>query len=300
MTVLVVGATGELGGRVAGLLRDRAETVRCLVRPGKDGSALEQTGAEVVHGDLLEPGSLDPACAGADVVVCTATAIARLLAGAGGGTISAVDGDGVGSLVASAERSGVKRFVYLSYCGVDAGLGFPLERAKAENEQRLRASRMREVIVRPDAFQELHLGPIAQFDVAGGRVAIFGRGETKRRYVAIDDVAALVASLASETEPPALVEVGGPDALTKNEAATLAERLTGRPLKIRRMPRPAVRLGARVLARPKPALASVFGLGLMMDLHESRCDDAPLRERGIQPGTVEAHFRRLATPIAEA
>jgi len=39
--VLVVGATGSLGGRVVGELLTRGRNVRALVRPTTDASALE-------------------------------------------------------------------------------------------------------------------------------------------------------------------------------------------------------------------------------------------------------------------
>ena len=292
MTILVVGATGELGGAVVRRLRERGEAVRALVRPQSDPAQLEALGVEVVRGDLLDRASLQTACRDVDTVVCTATAIARLLAGGGGPSLPEVDDRGVGNLVDAADAASVERFVYVSYFGVDAGLGFPLERAKAANEDRLRRARLREVIVRPDAFQEVHLAPLGRFDVAGGRVEIIGRGDSKRRWVARDDVAELVTALAFEDDPPRLVEVGGPDALSKNETADLAERLGGRELKRRRMPRPAARLLSRLVARRKPEVATVLGLGLMMDLHESRCDDASLRERGIDPRPVAAHFQR--------
>jgi uncharacterized protein YbjT (DUF2867 family) len=203
-----------------------------------------------------------------------------------------VDDRGVGNLVAAAETAGVGRFVYVSYLGVDAGLGFPLERAKAANEERLRRSRLQEVIVRPDAFQDVHLAPLGRFDVVGGKVEILGRGDSKRRWVACDDIAALVTALALEEDPPRLVEVGGPDALSKNEAADLAQTIGGCDVKRRHMPRVAVRVGSRLMARKKPELATVFGLGLLMDLHETQVDDAPLRQRGIEPQPVAAHLGR--------
>jgi uncharacterized protein YbjT (DUF2867 family) len=258
-------------------------------------SALEAIGAGVATGDLLDRASLDRACEGIRTVVCTATAIARLLGGAGGPSLREVDDKGVGNLVAAAEHAGVERFVYISYTGVGLGLGFPLERAKTANEERLQRSSLRAVIVRPDAFQEVHLAPLGQFDIAAGKVGILGRGDTRRRWVATDDVAALVAAVALEPDPPEVIEVGGPDAVSRNEAVELVEGITGRKLKVRRMPRPLVRLAMRLLARGKPALASVFGLGLMMDLEESRCDETALSQRRIEPKSARDYLREEAS-----
>lgn len=290
MRLLVVGATGALGTRVVRLLRERDLQVRCLVRPSSDASALDELGVEIVRGDLLDPESLRGACAHIDGVISTATMISRLLAGARGPSLAAADDRGVGDLIVAAEQAGVQRFLYVSYAGVDAGLGFPLERAKRANEERLCRSALREVIVRPDGFQDVQLTPTARFDVARGSVSVIGKGDNRRRFVSRDDVAALLVALALDPDPPALVEVGGPDALSANETAILAERLIGRTLKRQRMPRPVARLAIRVLSRPKPALASIFGIGLLIDTQTATWDEQPLLRYGIRPRSIQQHL----------
>jgi uncharacterized protein YbjT (DUF2867 family) len=293
--ILVVGGTGDLGGRVVRSLRARDSEVRCLVRPGTDDARVRRLGAEVVRGDLTDPGSLAMACAHAHTVVATATAIGRRLAGAGKPSIRDVDGDGMASLVAAAEAAGVERFVYVSYAGVDAGLGMPLERAKLATERRLAGSDLdRVVVVRPDAFQEVHLAPLGRFDMAKGKVSVFGAGDGKQRYVGTDDVAALLAAVAIEPDPPAQVTFGGPEAITRNEAIALAEELTGRPIKVQRMPAVLARVGMRLLDRPNDALASVFGTGLLQDRGSGDWDDEPLRQRGITPKPATDFLREQA------
>ena len=93
--ILVVGGTGDLGSRIVHHVVDDGQAVRCLVRPGSNGAALSAAGAEVVAGDLTDPGSLRAACEGADVVVASATAIGRRLAGAKGPSIREVDEVGI-------------------------------------------------------------------------------------------------------------------------------------------------------------------------------------------------------------
>ena len=56
--ILVVGSTGDLGGRVVRRLRDRGDDVRCLVRPQSDDTAVTAIGAQTVRGDLTDPASL--------------------------------------------------------------------------------------------------------------------------------------------------------------------------------------------------------------------------------------------------
>src|SRR6476620_12174308 len=114
--VLVVGGSGDLGSRIVRRLRDGGAEVRCLVRPGTDEATLRGWGADVVRGDLTDPASLRAACEGVETVVATATAIARVLAGARHPDLHEVDEVGMASLVAAA-GAGVARFVYLSYAG---------------------------------------------------------------------------------------------------------------------------------------------------------------------------------------
>ena len=294
---LVVGATGELGGRIVRLLRADGHDVRCLVRPGTGDAALREVGATVVRGDLTDPPSLRVACEGVARVISTAAAIARILAGARTPTIRETDEIGMLALVDSAESMGVQRFVYVSFPAEDA-IRAPMDRAKLAVEKRLGTSSMRTVIVRSDAFQEIHLAPIGRFDMAAGKVSVIGRGDTPRRWIATDDVAALMAAVALEPEPPAMLTVGGPEPMTKNEAIALANQLTHRQMRVQRMPRPVARLAVRVLARRRDALATAFGAGLHQDTVEATWDDAPLRERGITPRSAGDFLREQARQLA--
>lgn len=282
--ILVCGATGELGGRVAQRLAGKVP-VRALVRPATDASELEAAGIEVVRGDLMDAPSLAPALAGVETVVTTANAIGRILDGARDVTIAGVDGTGNQNLIRAARDAGVTRFLFVSAAGLGpdlAGMG-PLTRAKWAAEQELAATTMQRVIVRPDMFQEVWLAPMTGIDPASGKALIYGRGETPHRYVAIDDVADLVVHLALADDPPEVVEFGGPQALTRMEVVSRFEQATGAPLKVRHVPRAALSVGHRVLSRPKPEIASLMGMALYSDTHPATWDDAPLREAGIAP-----------------
>jgi uncharacterized protein YbjT (DUF2867 family) len=293
--ILVVGGTGDLGGRVVRQLLARGLPVRCLVRPATSAEALDAAGVDVVRGDLVDPASLPAAVEGISTVVATATAIGRRLAGARRPTMRDVDEVGMSALVDAADRAGVARFVYVSYARRGDGLGTPLERAKHAVEARLGATSMRVVLVRPDAFQEIHLAAIGRFDVVRRKVAVVGKGDTKRRWVATEDVAALVAALVVEEDPPGVVEAGGPEALTRNEAIAVAERATGDRITVRRAPLGAARLLVRLLGDRQDALASVFGTGVMMDTTPADWDDGALRSRGIAARSATAWIESLAS-----
>jgi uncharacterized protein YbjT (DUF2867 family) len=114
--VLVVGATGALGGRVVGELASRGRSVRALVREGSDASPLSEQGVEVVRGDLVDPASLEPALDGVDALVTTAAGYVRRRKG---DSLAAVDDRGNRNLVDAARNAGLGRFVFTSILTCD-------------------------------------------------------------------------------------------------------------------------------------------------------------------------------------
>ena len=103
-SVLVVGATGDLGGRVVRELLARGKRVRAFVRPGSDAAKLETQGVEIVRGDMLDPASLDPAMLGMDAVVTSAIGYSHRKKGDSLKT----DFEGNRNLVDAAKRAGAR------------------------------------------------------------------------------------------------------------------------------------------------------------------------------------------------
>ena len=111
--ILLVGGTGQLGGRIARELLARGLPVRALCRSGSGFGALRRMGAEIVIGDLKDPSTLAPACDGVETVVTTANTAHR----GGEDTVESVDLNGTRSLIDAAARAGVRHFVYTSVYG---------------------------------------------------------------------------------------------------------------------------------------------------------------------------------------
>lgn len=80
-TIVVAGATGNLGGRVARVLVERGARVKALVRHASDPDKideLEKLGAAVSAVDWSRVSDLSAACAGASCVVSALDSSLRL------------------------------------------------------------------------------------------------------------------------------------------------------------------------------------------------------------------------------
>jgi uncharacterized protein YbjT (DUF2867 family) len=291
--ILLCGGTGMLGTRVAHRLAKEGREFRVLVRETSDTSDIQALGAELVVGDLRDPGSLAEAVRGVDTIISTANSMTRVLAGEKSLTIADVDVTGHENLIAAAESAGAERFVFLSIQGSILESESPFSKAKRATENRLIASSLREVIVRPDMFQEVWLTPMVGFNWPERKFTIFGKGDSAHRYVAVDDVAAGVVGWALADDPPRTVEFGGSEGLTRNQAVDLFEHALGNPVQRRHVPRFALAAGATFLRRIKPNLASVMGQSLFADRRPSQADDSPLKALDVDPTPASAFIRRV-------
>ncbi|WP_096329255.1 NAD-dependent epimerase/dehydratase family protein [Nannocystis exedens] len=110
MKILVTGATGKVGSRLARRLADRGHHVRALVRDPSRAEALRARDVEVVRGDLLDGASLEAAVRGVDAVVHCAA----FFRGATPEQAHAVNDVGTQHLASAARAASVQRFVFTS------------------------------------------------------------------------------------------------------------------------------------------------------------------------------------------
>jgi UDP-glucose 4-epimerase len=110
MKILVTGATGKVGSRLAKRLAQRGDQVRALVRDEARAADLREAGIELAVGDLLEVDSLAAAVRGVDAVVHCAA----FFRGATPEQAQAVNDLGTQNLANAARAASVKRFVFTS------------------------------------------------------------------------------------------------------------------------------------------------------------------------------------------
>ena len=290
--VLVCGATGNVGSAAARVLARRAVPTRALVRRNTDASALTEIGIDVARGDLRDRASVEAALEGVTTVICAVTALSRHMSGERRLRIRDVDRAGVSLLIDSADAAGIERFVLVS-----AGRRYRTARcavieAMTEVESRLARARMRSVIVRPEPYAELWFSRSVGFEPMHGRVRIFGHGRNRIRFTSTDDVGAAVAALAVAGDPPAEVELGGPEALSIAEAVDIAESVVG-PIRRQRVPRGALWLGSRTMRWMRPEFASAMAFGLALDTSTSDVGPEGFTELGIDPRSATESLRRM-------
>lgn len=236
MATLVVGATGSVGQAITFKLRQQKNEVRALVRGGlanPKAKELQASGVAIAEGDLARPDTLEPACAGIDTVVCTATS----MPGGANDGLRRVDLEGTLALMEAAERAGVRRFVYTSYSG-NLRVESPLETAKRSCEDRLLKGQMQAVILRPSYFMEMWLSPALGFDPEKGTTRIYGNGRGKVSYISALDVAEFAAAAAVNAidKKQTVLEMGGPEPISQVEAVGIFEQALKKKIALEHVP----------------------------------------------------------------
>jgi UDP-glucose 4-epimerase len=110
MRILVTGATGKVGSRLARRLAQRGDPVRALVRDPARAADLHQAGIELAEGDVLDVDSLAAAVRGVDAVVHCAA----FFRGATPEQAHAVNDLGTRHLASAARAASVRRFIFTS------------------------------------------------------------------------------------------------------------------------------------------------------------------------------------------
>lgn len=294
--ILIVGATGSLGGAIAQALLARGEAVRILVRqdvPGVTGGqahSLVAAGAEPVRGDIKDRGSLDHACAGVHTVITTANSALR----GGDDNTQTVDIDGNRNLIDAATQAHVGHFIFISANGADPGSPVPLFAAKGKTEQYLQASGLPYTILAPEAFMEVWMGMMVGGPALANRpVTVVGSGERRHSFISARDVAQFtVASVGNEKALNRRLVLGGPQAMSFREAAQVYSRVLGREVTVR-----SVAPGQPIEGFPQVVADIMAGL----DMSESVVDTSPLAaEFGVALMTVEDFAREMAKASGQA
>ena len=291
--ILVVGASGQLGGAIARQLLASGAQVRALGRNAGKLAPLAQAGAEIAAVDLMDLAKLNEAVRDVDQIVATANN-AR---GSGATSPGKIDLTAYQNLCAAARNARVRRLMYVSFKGVTSGETVDIFRIKWYIEDAIRRSGVPHVILRPTAFMDVWIDQILAPRIrARGGALIFGDGSAVANYIAVEDVATFAVKILQQ---PAIlgeaIEVGGPSDISLNDLATLVETRLGAKGRRRHIPVLAMQV-LPVIVRPfNELVARLMSLG-----HYAATQSKPFpkwREAadrfGVQPRTVQAYVEAM-------
>ena len=221
--IVIMGATGHTGGRIAHALLGRRERVRVIGRDAGKLKSLADQGAETAVGDATDAGFLTRAFTGAD------TAYTLLPPDLTSLDVRAFQ-DQVGEATMRALRgAAVTHLVFLSSQGADlpSGTG-PIAGLHAQ-EERLRQFHANVLILRPGYFFEnfyATLGLIKQQGINGGAMA----PDIEMAMIATRDIADVAAASLAARDFSGIVvrDLLGPRDMTFAEATRIIGREIGK------------------------------------------------------------------------
>ncbi len=288
---LIVGATGVLGREATKQLLAAGYRVRAMTRVRERAANLEQLGAEVVVGDLIDPSSLVKACRGVDAVLASA----HQLMGTGKYSSYAVDDLGHRSLIDAAKGAGARHFVYISV--QDARPDHPVDFwcTKARIEEYLKHSGLNYTILRPSAFMEWHVHNLLGLNLLqSGKATIYGKGDNPTNFIAGRDVARFaVLALTDPRMQNKIIEVGGLDNVTKNRIAEMYSTFSGHELRVSHVPDGMMRLMAPIMQPFQPVMSRLMAFSVWGDTTDQSFDPCDLlKEYPMSMTHVEDFIRQ--------
>ncbi len=225
--VVVAGATGSLGGRIAKVLLQSGASVKALVRHGTSGDRLErlqELGAKVVNVDLENASHVTPACSGASCVVSALQGLKDVI----------VETQTV--LLDAAIKAGVPRFIPSDY-SIDFTKFPPGENRnldlRREFHERLDKTSISATTIFNGAFADMLTGqmPLILFKLK--RVLYWGNEDQRMDFTTMDNTAAFTASAALDASTPRFLRVAG-DQLSARELAAVVSEVTGKEFRLLR------------------------------------------------------------------
>lgn len=228
--VLVAGATGQLGKAVVAELKQRGYWVKACGRNERKLQALKQEFGieEIAAADLTDTGTFPGVCDQIDAVISCAGASMSMNNFGDRKSFYEVDYQGNLNLLTEAGKQQVGKFVYVSLAEADKLRQTEYADAHEKFVEALRASGLKQAVIRPTGFFGFHL-EILKF-AAKGRGMLIGSGECRTNPIHEADVARVcVNALESDISEMA---VGGPEIFTRKETVELAFAALNRPPKL--------------------------------------------------------------------
>lgn len=212
--IAVTGATGQLGGRVAGLLADAGVPLCLLVRTPERAPQLPN--ATVRRAPYADGAAVTEALAGVGTVFMVSASASE-------------DREAEHEeFVAAAANAGVRHVVYTSFLGASPEATFTLARTHADTEVDLAASGMEYTFLQDSFYMDMARGVVGPDGVIRGPA-----GTGRCAFVAHRDIARTAAHILRDPAPHQgrAYRLTGPEALTFEDVARTITEVEGRPVR---------------------------------------------------------------------
>lgn len=223
--ILVAGATGYLGGHIIRELKRQHYFVRALARNTTKLKQLRDDIDEAVEAEVTKPETLDGCCQEIDTVI-SSIGITRQKDGL---TYMDIDYQANLNLLKEAQRSGVRKFIYIFIFNAEKISKLKIIAAKQKFAEALRQSGMDYCLVKPTGF----FSDMDEFLAMAqkGSAYLFGTGNFKMNPIDGTDLAkACVAAIENDEKE---FDIGGPEILTHQQIAEAAFKVLHKPARIR-------------------------------------------------------------------
>jgi nucleoside-diphosphate-sugar epimerase len=218
--IVLAGATGDLGGRIATALGRRQIAFRALLRPGTSTAmraGLEAAGATVVDIDYDDADALRNACTGSCCVVSALNGLQSVIIGM------------QGKLLDAAVAAGVPRFIPSDY-SLDFTKTLPGDNRNLDLRRmfmaRIDAAPIRATSVLNGAFADLLTGQAPIVLHNRRRILYWGSADQKLDFTSKNDVANYVADVALDETAPRFLRIAGATVSPRQLAGIMTD-LTG-------------------------------------------------------------------------
>jgi uncharacterized protein YbjT (DUF2867 family) len=285
--IVLAGATGDLGHRIALALLDRGAQVRALVRPGNtkpEIAALRERGVEIVEVDFNNPAALTRACAGAACVVSALSGLRSVIV------------DAQTHLLDAAVAAGVPRFIpsdfSIDFTKLPVGSNRNLD-LRREFGRHLDRMPIQATSILNGMFADLLTGqaPLVLFKLR--RILYWGSADQPLDFTTIANTAEYTAAAALDPSTPRYLRVAGEVATVRNLQAA-ASAATGQRFGLLRagglwVLGLMIKLTRRLAPAPREVFPPWQGMQYLHNMFTGRPKLAPLdndRYPGIRWTTV--------------
>jgi uncharacterized protein YbjT (DUF2867 family) len=244
-TILVTGATGNVGAQVVRELRGRGASMRAFVRDADKAAQLLGEDIDLAVGDFGDPESIRTALDGVDRVFLTSA-----------NGLHEVEHEN--AVIDAAAAAGVRLIVKLSALGAQVGSALPGQDWHGRIEEHLRRSGVPAVILQSNFFMS-NLFASADAIKHGKLFAPAGGGKVS--MIDPRDIAAVAAvALTTDGHDGQTYVLTGPEAITHDDIVKELSTASGRPVEFVDVPEEAARQAFIEAGLPDWLVTHLIGL----------------------------------------